>query len=162
MARLSRTARRIRAGGPSPEINPLTKTFVSMTRRGGNVSCSTSDSWPAPGFPDRLHGLGDRVLHLRRGHSPVGRLHFIDRFPRIDVPKRPPDNQRLRQNPADGSTLVERLLRHFLVNAGRHSALNLTVECPGHGKTPLIYTTIPWYMPDGWPSSQRRRAIPLQ
>ena len=52
------------------------------------------------GYPQRLQGLGYRIINFRRRCSPVGGLNPLDRFPGIDVPFAPGD-QSLRHNPTD-------------------------------------------------------------
>src|SRR2546427_9510058 len=133
-------ARRILAGEPVPEISPLTKTLVSITKRGRSVLIST------PAFSDRFHSLRYCALDLCSSDASVGRLRFIDRLPGINAPEGPADDQRLRENPADGSSLIEGFFSHFCVDAGGNPNVNLTIECSRHAITPHVCTTIPWYI----------------
>jgi len=76
----------------------------------------------------------------------------------IDVSQSPPDDQCLRENSADGCSVVESFLRDFLMNTGRNSDVNLTVEWPGHSKLQFVlyhYTMV--YQPD-LPPGLRTRA----
>src|SRR2546428_9100065 len=97
-------------------------------------------------FYDGLHGLCDRALNLCCGDATVSRVHFVDRLPGINVPEGSPDDQRLRENPTDGSSLVKGLLGDFLVDAGGNPDVNLAVESSGHRKNLSACTTIPWYI----------------
>src|SRR3989441_1742751 len=119
-------ARRILAGEPVPEISPLTKTLVSITKRGRSVLLST------PAFSDRFHSLRYCALDLCSSDASVGRLRFIDRLPGINAPEGPADDQRLCENPADGGSLLEGFSSHFCMGAGRNPDVNLSIECACH------------------------------
>src|SRR5207302_9494705 len=129
-------ARRILAGEPVPEISPLTKTLVSITKRGRSVLLST------PAFSDRFHSLRYCALDLCSSDASVGRLRFIDRLPGINAHEGPADDQRLRENPADGSSLIEGFFSLFCVDAGGNPDVNLTIECSRHA---IASMSVPLY-----------------
>jgi acylphosphatase len=70
-------------------------------------------------------------------------VHFVDGFPGIDISESAPYDQRLREDSADRSALVESFLGDVRVNAGWNSDVNLAVECSGHGS--LFKSNIPLY-----------------
>src|SRR5277367_4010885 len=113
---------RIWAGEPASEISPLTKTLVSITKRGRNFTSATLIS------SDRSHRLRNFSLDLGLGDTAVRGLHFRDRLPGIDVLKSPSNDQGLGENSADRSPLFKSFLGHFGVNAGWNANVNLTVE----------------------------------
>jgi hypothetical protein len=113
------------------EISPLTKTLVSMARR-GRTSVVQVVSLSTPVFSDSLYGTFHRALDRNRTNVAVSGPDFFDRLPWINFPQGAPDNQRLRKNPADGTPPIERLLGDLFVNAGGNPYVNLAIECSGH------------------------------
>src|SRR5579864_1802127 len=125
------------AGEPAPEIRPLMKTLVSITRRGGNFSSTT------PVFSNRPHGLRDSALDFCLRDTTVGRLHLGDRFPGVNVPEDSPNDEGLSEDSANRGSFLKSFLGHLLVNAGGHPDMNLAIEWSRH----INYcTTIPWYV----------------
>src|SRR5271163_4364452 len=92
MTFLCRMAFSIWAGEPAAEISPLTKTLVSMTKRGRSFALTT------PVFSNRPHRLRDGSLNLCDRDAAVGGVDFGDRFPRIDVPESPSNDESLKEN----------------------------------------------------------------
>src|SRR6266516_5582813 len=117
---------RILEGAPADEISPLTNTLVSITSRGLTRSLYT------PHFSDCPYRFRDLALHFLPRHRTVRGLHQFDRLPRIYVSEDSPNDYCLRNNSADGSPVLESLLRDLLVNSGRHSDVNLAIESSRH------------------------------
>src|SRR5947199_6736338 len=122
----SRIAVRICAGEPRAEIKPLTKTFVSSTRRGSALSASTT------AFSDRLYRLADDAFNFPDRKGPIGGPHFVYRLPGIHMLQGPPYDYRLSKDAADRDPLLERLPGNFFMHARRHTDMHLTIKASCH------------------------------